>query len=103
MKKTDPRTSRRRFMRVAGGSLAVLPFAGLLPARTAAGAELPPVTADDPTAKALAYVDESTVAGQFCHNCNFWQGGDADRGPCQIFPGKSVAAKGWCKSWTKKP
>lgn len=102
MSKNDSRTSRRKFMRVAGSGLAVLPLVHFIPVRTAAGAEMPPVTADDATAKALAYVDVSTTSGQQCDNCNFWQGGSAERGGCQLFPGKSVAAKGWCKSWIKK-
>ena len=102
MRNIDSRTSRRRFMRVAGTGLVALPFAGLIPVQVVNAAGMPPVTADDPIAKALAYVDASTTDGQQCNNCNFWQGGDADRGGCQLFPDKSVAAKGWCKSWTKK-
>ena len=60
------------------------------------------VTADDPTAKALAYTDKSTTAGQTCANCSLYQGGTAAAGPCPIFPGKDVAAAGWCKSWVAK-
>ena len=61
------------------------------------------VTADDPTAKALAYTDKSTTAGQTCANCMLYQGGTAATGPCPVFPGKDVAAAGWCKSWAAKP
>jgi hypothetical protein len=57
------------------------------------------VSADDPTAKALSYTDKSTTEGQSCANCNLYQGGTAATGPCPIFPGKDVAAAGWCKSW----
>ncbi len=60
------------------------------------------VTLDDPTAKALAYTDKSTTAGQSCSNCQLYQGGTAATGPCTIFPGKDVAAAGWCKSWVAK-
>jgi hypothetical protein len=60
------------------------------------------VSADDPTAKALAYTDKSTKAGQTCANCSLYQGGTAAAGPCPIFPGKDVAAAGWCKSWAAK-
>ena len=77
-------------------------LAGLIPVHTVHGAEMPPVMGDDPSAKALAYVEASTKDGQTCDNCNFWQGGDAERGGCPLFPGKSVVAKGWCKSWVKK-
>jgi hypothetical protein len=61
------------------------------------------VAADDPTAKALAYTDKSTTAGKSCSNCMLFQGGAAASGPCPIFPGKEVAATGWCKSWAAKP
>ena len=60
------------------------------------------LSADDPTAKALAYTDKSTTEGQSCANCNLYQGGTAASGPCPIFPGKDVAAAGWCKSWVAK-
>lgn len=60
------------------------------------------LSADDPTAKALGYTAKSTVEGQTCANCNLYQGGSAASGPCPIFPGKDVAAAGWCKSWVAK-
>ena len=53
-------------------------------------------SADDPTAKALEYTEHSTQEGQSCANCNLYQGGTAASGPCFIFPGKGVAAAGWC-------
>ena len=40
-------------------------------------------------------------ATQFCDNCQLYQGGD-EWGPCSIFPGKAVAAKGWCNAWVPK-
>jgi hypothetical protein len=71
-------------------------------------ANLPPVTADDPTAKALKYVDDAskasvTQAGSKCANCANYQGaaGSAERG-CLLFPGKGVKATGWCSGWTAK-
>ena len=60
------------------------------------------LSADDPTAKALSYMDKSMTAGQSCANCQLYQGGTAATGPCAIFPGKDVAAAGWCKSWIAK-
>ena len=60
------------------------------------------LSADDPTAKALSYMDKSTTAGQTCSNCQLYQGGTAANGACPIFPGKDVAAAGWCKSWVAK-
>jgi len=60
------------------------------------------VSADDPTAKALSYTGKSAKDGQTCANCSLYQGGSAASGPCPIFPGKDVAAAGWCKSWVAK-
>jgi hypothetical protein len=81
---------------------AALPLAGLLRVETARAQDMPHLSLDDPTAKALAYVEQSSTEGQWCHNCQFWQGGDAEWGACPLFPGKAVARDGWCKSWTKK-
>jgi hypothetical protein len=78
--------------------------------------EAAPVKLDlnDPQAKALGYVEDATTvdakanpnykAGQDCANCLQAQGkpGDAML-PCNIFPGKLVNAKGWCKVWVKRP
>ena len=75
----------------------VLAFTGYSTSATAAM-----VSEDDPTAKALQYTSNSTVDGQNCANCNLYQGGAAAAGGCPIFPGKDVAATGWCKSWVAK-
>ncbi|MGH8675153.1 MAG: high-potential iron-sulfur protein, partial [Burkholderiales bacterium] len=41
--------------------------------------------------------------GQSCANCTHFQGKANDPwGPCAIFPGKQVAAKGWSSAWVKK-
>jgi hypothetical protein len=60
------------------------------------------LSVDDPMAKALGYVEKSATDGQTCANCNFYQGGDAPKGACPIFPNKEVVAPGWCKSWVAK-
>ena len=68
-----------------------------------AAADLPQVDPEDATAKALEYVHASTNPEQNCANCQLYTGeAGAEWGPCAIFPGKGVAAKGWCKSWIKK-
>lgn len=99
--------SRRRVLQ---GSLlgAVTAFvAGTLPTSTRA-ADLPPVAEDDPLAVSLKYVHDATESerpddSQFCHNCQYFRGAEgAEWGPCDIFPGKSVNANGWCNVWTKK-
>lgn len=99
--------SRRRFFATAGGALGVAVLANALPSIARAD-DLPHLTLDDPTAKALNYVEDASkaaaphVAGQMCSNCNFYQGKADGYGPCQLFVGKSVAAKGWCSGYAKK-
>jgi hypothetical protein len=106
--------SRRRATGLLVASTTLLPLAGLLRSAAVHAQDLPPVAADDPTAVALKYVEDATKAErtdkmgvpgaeQTCANCQFVQGKDGDaRRPCALFPGKSVAANGWCLSWAKK-
>jgi anaerobic selenocysteine-containing dehydrogenase len=93
------RPSRRQFLALVGAT--AIPVTLLLGVPVAR-AQAPKVSPDDPTAKTLAYVHETGVAGQQCNNCALWQGGDAQWGGCPLFAGKSVSAKGWCKSWVKR-
>jgi hypothetical protein len=81
--------------------------------REAQAVDLPHLSAEDPTAKALGYhEDAKTVdkkkfstyaADQRCGTCMQFQGkpGDAYSG-CNIFAGKAVNANGWCQVWVKK-
>jgi hypothetical protein len=99
--------SRRAFVQslaLTAGAVAIL--------RTgrATAADLPHVDPKDAAAASLGYVDDASkldakstpgfVAGRSCANCLQLKGnpGDPYR-PCTIFPGKLVAAKGWCKVW----
>lgn len=78
--------------------------------------DLPKLDPNDPTAKALVYVEDPANldksnpaaarydASQTCANCIQIQGEDgAAYRPCAIFPGKVVAAAGWCSVWAQKP
>jgi hypothetical protein len=87
--------------------------ASALTAITAQAAELPHLSPDEPTAKALGYhEDAKTVdpkkfatyaAGQMCGNCMQLQGtAGAPYRPCNIFAGRAVNANGWCQVWVKK-
>jgi hypothetical protein len=81
---------------------------GSLPRR--AWAALPHLSvASNATAKALNYVEDNTKAvaphkaGQDCSNCVHFQGKAGDAyGPCAIFPGFDVNAKGWCAGYQAK-
>jgi len=101
--------SRRRFLKAAAGTAAVAVIAGGALPRFARAADLPHVSESDPTAKALGYVENAAKttdgkhkAGDDCANCQFYSGGATGYGPCQLFPGKSVNAKGWCVSHNPK-
>lgn len=58
-------------------------------------------------AKSLNYVHDASEAkghaqfkeGSICSNCALWTGGESEWGGCGIFPGKQVAAAGWCAAW----
>lgn len=82
------------------------------PSAKAPAADLPNLELDNPTAKALGYVEDTKNADktkfkthtveQKCLNCRFIQGeATKKRRPCTLFPGKSVASVGWCVSWAK--
>lgn len=109
----SPNPSRRRFLMSlasTGCSLVALPLRRGLAQN---GSSLPHLSEDDPLAKSLGYksdaatVDKSKAPtfkpGQDCAMCRFYQGmaGEAF-GPCQVFAGKAVSAKGWCVSFSAK-
>lgn len=105
--------ARRRAVRLMLGSLAAVPVVNLVGSVVAEAAELPPLSPDDPQAKALQYVHDATQANrtdkggvaaseQFCSNCQFIQASEGEWRPCQIFPGKAVNENGWCVSWVHK-
>lgn len=96
--------SRRSLLRSVAAGATLASVAALRPG-TAGAADGPLISESDPTAKAVKYVDDVKKAlgakpGNTCANCALYQGKDgAKSGPCQIFPGKSVTAAGWCSSW----
>jgi hypothetical protein len=103
---------RRRFIKISAAGLAVAPFANALLGGTAKAADAKAaekLSETDPTAAALSYKIDATKAPArkdktaFCDNCNLYSGKPgAPDGPCSIFGGKLVAAKGWCSAWVKK-
>ncbi len=115
---------RRAAVKTLLGGLASVPLMSLV-GRAAAQVPPPPEgweafphvdEATDPTAIALKYKHDAAQADraaaarpgappdeQNCINCQFTQADTGDWRPCQLFPGKLVAANGWCSSWTLKP
>jgi hypothetical protein len=104
--------SRRALLRGFATGLAVLPALQL---GSAAAADEAILSETDPTAQALGYVaDASKIdsakeaafkAGSACHSCALYQTAQEKGGhaPCAAFPGKLVAAAGWCRAYAAKP
>jgi len=88
-----------------------LPVSAAMLNREAQAQDRPKLDPNDPTAMALLYVEDPATldqsnpaagryqAGQTCANCVQIQGDSGDFRPCAIFPGKVVAAAGWCSVW----
>ena len=98
--------SRRTFVKSAS-SAAILGVFGVSVMDSRAEV-LPKLDSSEPTAVALKYVhDANTVSeslrpqkDRFCNNCSLYAGGKDDQwAGCPLFPGKSVAGKGWCNAW----
>jgi hypothetical protein len=104
---TQHALTRRRLLKnlaLAAGTAAVLP------AVRAQAAEAPHLDVKDPAAVKLGYVEKAALAdakkfpsyekGSSCENCAQLQGtAGAPYRPCDLFPGKLVAAAGWCSGW----
>ena len=102
-----PATRRVFMLQVAAGPAAL--------AAAAASAQDTPARVDpkDPMAASLGYSEDAghvdarrfprRTAEQLCANCQVYAGkGNEATGPCAVFPGKLVAAKGWCSAWVLK-
>lgn len=100
--------ARRQFLKTAIVTAAAV-MAGATLRRGRSAGELPHLTAADPTARAMDYVEDATTSknalykpGSVCANCQLYTGGTTGYGDCQLFRGKLVNAKGWCTSYTRK-
>lgn len=106
----DSTPSRRRFLFNMAVAASALPLGARLLNNPAQAQDLPALPLDNPQAKALGYSDDAATvkhpsfkAGSNCANCQFYQAAaGAASGPCALFPGHSVKAKGWCSAWAKK-
>ncbi|TAL86321.1 MAG: High potential iron-sulfur protein [Rhodanobacter sp.] len=101
----NPSPGRRRFLKLAGGFTAVVALSATFLSRAVAA--LPHLSAStNPTAKALHYTDDASEAVvhhppmQHCMMCQHYKGHMGETwGPCEIFPGYDVNAKGWCSAY----
>lgn len=101
---------RRRFLRMGLFGAAAVPFVAVLLRRQANAQESQPrLDEDAPEASALDYTHDADEVdsppredGAVCANCQLYTGDrDAEWGGCAAFPGKDVAAAGWCAAWVE--
>ena len=97
---------RRKVLKLAVTGITAVPLSGLMLPNSARSAELPRLSEDDSTAKALKYVHDAASApadkrkeGSLCKNCNLIQSTEGEWRPCSLFPGKAVNENGWCLGW----
>jgi hypothetical protein len=108
---SETKYPRRTVLKGALLGVAAIPVAALVGDRAEAAVIL---DVNDPQAKSLGYVEDASKVdpkanpnykpGQICANCMQAQVKAGEKHiPCNIFPGKLVAADGWCKVWVKRP
>jgi hypothetical protein len=109
---SDRKIHRRDVLKGALIGVAAVPVTALLGRAEAATGRVDP---NEPQAKSLGYVEDATKVdakanpnfkpGQHCANCLQVPKGkeSGDWIPCNIFAGRPVAAKGWCKVYVKRP
>jgi hypothetical protein len=102
--------SRRSFLKTLGLAAAAVVAAPIVKIQSALADAAPKlVDANDPLAKALAYVADAKKSKDrkdkkaLCSNCQFYQGdAKSKQGKCQLIPTGEVMATGWCRSYSEK-
>jgi hypothetical protein len=99
--------SRRQLMQRVLAASALLPALNCVAVGSQAEG-LKPLDTKDSAASALGFVVDSSTAGsnpmykkgQHCASCAHYLGQTSDAiGGCNIYPGRSVPANGWCAGW----
>jgi len=110
---SDRKIPRRDLLKGALIGVAAVPVTALLGRAEAAAAGK--VDPNEAQAKSLGYVEDASKVdpkanpnfkpGQMCSNCLQVPAGKekGDWIPCNIFAGRQVSAKGWCKVYVKRP
>ena len=110
---SEQKFPRRTLLKGALLGVAAVPVSALISGTAdAAGARVSPT---EPQAKALGFVEDASKVdakanpnfkpGQMCINCLQAPTGKEGMAevPCNIFAGRPVAGKGWCKVFVKRP
>jgi hypothetical protein len=98
--------SRRQLLRRLAAIGVPAAAAAIVRTHQARAADLPLLSPAAPAAKAVHYAEDASQdkrapKGATCANCALYGGATgAAQGPCQVFPGRSVKAGGWCSSWS---
>lgn len=102
-------STRRRVLALLASAAPAVAVLGSLPRRALAATQPHLDPASNATAKALQYTEDAGKApaphqaGQDCANCLHYQGKAGEAyGPCALFPGFDVNAKGWCAGYAAK-
>ncbi len=110
MKQTPINIHRRGFLKISSLVATAVAMGVRCGISSAQGAQ---VDEKDATALSLGYKHDATkvdktkfpkyAVWQECANCQLFQGKPGEAwGPCPIFAGKVVNAKGWCSAYIKK-
>lgn len=109
---SERKIPRRDVLKGALMGVAAVPVTALLGRAEAASG---PVDPNEPQAKSLGYIVDAAKVdakanpnfkpGQHCAVCLQVPAGKekGEQIPCNIFPGRTVAANGWCKVFVKRP
>ena len=92
--------TRRNLMLALGAGVVAIPLSSV--SGIASAADVPKLNPKTAPATALGYTHKSSNAKKVCSGCQFYSDAAAEWGPCLIFPGTHVAAKGTCNSWVKR-
>jgi hypothetical protein len=109
---SERKIPRRDVLMGALVGVAAIPVTALLGRAEAASGKVDP---SEPQAKSLGYIEDAAKVdakanpnykpGQVCANCLQVPKGKETGAdiPCNIFAGRTVSAKGWCKVYVKRP
>ena len=92
-------TIRRKLVLALGAGVFAIPLCSLTSTASASVPRLNPKTAPG---KALNYTHKSNNGSKVCAGCQFYTHPTMEWGPCQIFPGTHVNAKGRCNAWKER-
>jgi len=93
--------SRRHFLQELTTCALAIPLGSVGYSGLAMAADPPRVDPEAPDAKALGYVNAAPNPSKSCASCQLYKGSSrAEWGPCPVFSGKLVNARGWCSAWS---